>query len=188
MKHVLFFLFCIVVAVSCSRHDSAPDQTKQAYDQLHGKYKVVSSVSNEAADANLDGTATSNMLSELSELADCDLEVRIVGKDNFLLVQFWPQQFVGYGPAPADYDPSVVVNYARQAVARKFSLNATQHTIQVNADPDPKPDMLLFPFPASVTIEGDDTIQVVISKKLYTSAGWKIVDITTLYHRYTMRT
>lgn len=189
MKHTIFFLFCMVVAASsCSRHASAPDHTKQVYDQLHGKYKVVSSISSEAADVNLDGTATSNMLSELSELADCDLEVRIVDKDNFLLVQFWPQQFVGYGTAPVGYDPSVTVNYARQAVVRKFSVNTISHIIQVKADPDPKPDMLLFPFPVSVTTEGDDTIQVVISKKLYTSAGWKTVDITTLYHRYTMRT
>ena len=176
MNRIIYLLICTVLTSSCSHHASAPDETQQIYERLHGKYKAVSAVGSEAADVNLDGTATKDMLSELPELASCDLEIRIVAKNNFLLAQFWPEQFVGYGVEPTGYDPSLVVNYARQAMTHTFSLDVSGNSLQVNGGD------------AVVTIEGKDTIKVVISKKLYTSTGWKTISITGVYHRYTMRT
>ena len=172
----IYFLFCAGLIASCDHHVSAPDETKQVYEQLHGKYKAVSSVSSEAVDVNLDGTATNNILSEIPELEQCDLEIRIVDKNNYLLAQFWPAQFFGYGPEPAGYDPSLVVKYAMQGETHAFSLRRTDDHIEVNGGN------------VVVTIEGEDTVKVVIMKRLYTSAGWKTTFITTVYSRYTMRT
>lgn len=188
MHRIMCFLICsITIITGCSR-DHSPDKTKQVYERLHGKYNAVSSVSSEAVDVNLDGTATHNILSEIPDLANCDLEIRIVAKDNFLLSQSWPEQYIGHGIIPAGYDPSLTVNYARQGVTRTFSLDASQSSIQVHPDTAPLPDPTRFPFPQAVTVEETDRIKIVFSKKLYTSAGWKTTTITTIYERYTMTT
>jgi len=188
MNRTIYFLVCIILATGCSRNASSPDKTKQIYERLHGKYNVVSSVSNEAVDVNLDGNATIDMLSEIPYLAYSDLEIRIVDKKVFLLAQFWPEQYIGADTEPTGYDPSLAVGYANQCATRTFSFDPAGNNIQVNADTEPKPDPRHFPFPTSVTTEGEGVVKIVFSKKLYTTAGWKNVVITTIYKRYTMET
>lgn len=186
MYRIIYFLICsVIILSSCSRNKDA-DNTKQVYDRLHGKYKAVSSISTEAIDVNLDGTPSTDILSEIPDLAQCYLEIRIVSKDNFLFDHPWPEQFVGHGPEPAGYDPSLAVNYARQGVTRTFSLDETNNIIEVHPDTYDVPAR--FVFPSAVTIEGADTIKIVFSKRLYTSAGWKTTTITTIYRRWTMVT
>ena len=187
LNHKLLVSSLLIITTSCNRNASVPDETKQVYERLHGKYEAISSFSSEAVDVNLDGTATNDMLSEIPDLANCNLEIHIT-EGNFLLLQFWPEQYIGHDIEPAGYDSSLAVNYAKQGVTRTFSLNAANTNIQVNADTTPKPDPVRFPFPAAVTIEGKDTVKIVFSKKLYTSTGWKTVSITTTYKRYTMTT
>ncbi|THU40791.1 hypothetical protein FAM09_01375 [Niastella caeni] len=189
MNRVIYFLICIIpLTISCSRKDAAPDNTKQVYEWLHGKYKAISSFSSEAVDVNMDGVATDNILTEIPDLTHCRLEIRIVSQNNFLFAESWPEQFIGHGIEPPGYDPSLAVNYVRQGLVRTFSLDNTSNKILVNPDTTPLPDTRRFSFPLAVTVEGSDTIKVVISKKLYTSAGWKVVTITTVYERYTMIT
>ncbi|HEX6426606.1 MAG TPA: hypothetical protein VF008_02925 [Niastella sp.] len=186
MYRIIYFLICsVTILSSCSRDKDATDNTKQVYERLHGKYKAVSSISSEAVDVNLDGTVSTDVLSEIPDLAECNLEILIVSKDKFLLIQSWPEQYVGY-PEPAGYDPSLGVNYARQGVLRTFSLDETNNMLEVHADTYQVAER--FVFPSAVTIEGAETIKIVFSKKLYTSAGWKIATITTTYKRYTMAT
>lgn len=180
MNRIFYFLiFTITITAGCRRDHSAPDNTKEVYERLHGKYKATSSVSSEAVDVNMDGIATNDILSEIPDLQHCNLEIRIVAKNNFLLVQSWPEQYIAAGSL-------ILVNYVRQGVVRTFLLNANQTTILVNQDTISDP--VRFPMPASVSIEGIDTIKIVFSKKLYTSAGWKTTSITTVYNRYTMTT
>jgi hypothetical protein len=186
MYRIIYFLICSVTIISSCSRDKDADNTKQLYERLHGKYKAVSSISTEAIDVNLDGTPSTDILTEIPELAECNLEIRIVSKDNFLFMHSWPEQFVGYGPEPAGYDPSLAVNYARQGVTRTFSVDETNNRLEIHADTYQVAER--FVFPSAVTMEGVDTIKVVFSKRLYTSAGWKTATITTIYKRWTMVT
>jgi hypothetical protein len=176
MHRIIYFLICSITILTSCRRDKT-DDTKKVYERLHGKYKVVNSTSSEAVDVNLDGNPSTNILSEIPYLAECNLEILIVSKDKFLLSQSWPEQFVGNAPNPA-------INYAKQGVTRIFSLDETSNHLQVHADSYDVPER--FVFPSAVTIEGADRIKIVFSKKLYTSAGYKTVTITTMYERYSM--
>lgn len=188
MHRTICSLLCFfIILTSCSR-DSAPDETKQVYERLHGKYKAVSSISSEAVDVNLDGTALINILSEMPYLEHCNLELRVTSKEKILLYQIWPEQYFSYGTEPTGYDPSLPVLYARQGATFTFSLDANNSNLQLSSDSSPSPDPDRFPVPTSVIAEGSDRIKIVLSKRLYTSAGWKTVTITTLYERYTMTT
>ena len=187
MYRIIYFLICsVTILTSCSRHKDAADNTKQVYERLHGKYEVVSSISTEAVDVNLDGTSSTDMLTEITDLAGTNLEIRIVSKDKFYFMHFWPEQLFGYGPEPAGYDPSLTVNFARQGVSRTFSLDEANNRLEIHADTYQVPER--FTFPSAVTIEGADTIKLVFSKRLYTLAGWKTATITTIYKRWTMVT
>ncbi len=186
MHRTIYSLLCSsIILTSCIR-DSAPDETRQVYERLHGKYKAVSSISSEAVDVNLDGTASINILAEIPDLEHCNLEIRILSEG--LLCQFWPQQFVGHGTEPAGYDPSLTVHYANQGITRTFPIDANSSVLQLQSDTQPLPDLNRFPFPTAVTVESTNMIKIVFSKRLYTSAGWKTVTVTTLYERYTMIT
>jgi hypothetical protein len=184
MNLIYLLLFIITLTAGCRRDDS-PDERKQLFERLHGKYKVISAVSSEAVDVNMDGIATNDIVTEIPELENCNLVI-IISKHNFLLDHSWPQQFFGQNIEPADYDPSVVVFYVKQGVDRTFLPNANQTSLLVNADATSDP--VRFPMPTSVTIEGPDTIKLVFTKRLYTSKGWKTTSITTVYKRYTMTT
>lgn len=185
MHRIIYLFICVAIFITSCRRDGSPDKTKEIHERLHGKYKVISSISNDAVDVNLDGTATTNILSEIPDLAHANLVILIVAKDNFLFCQSWPEQYIGHNVIPSGYDPSLVVNYANQGVTRTFSLDATYNNIQVKPDTNPPPIAERFPLPTTVTVEGTNTVKVVFSKKLYTTAGWKTTTITTIYEQYT---
>jgi len=191
MKHILHFFICIIIILTgCSRKDAAPDNTKQVHDQLHGKYKVISSTSRDAVDINMDGIATTDLLVEVPAINQSyrGLEIRIVDKDKFLLDESWPQQYLDYGANPDVYDPSVAINYVDQGATRLFSLKDNSNEIIVKPDTDYIPDPVKFPFPTSVTIEGPELIKIVLNRKFYTSKGSITTTVTTVYKRFTMIT
>jgi len=176
--------------MGCSRKDTATDNTTQIHDQLHGKYKAISSVSNDAVDINLDGAASTDILTELPDLAMAysNLEIRIIDKNKFLLSESWPQQYLSYGANPDIYSPSVAVGYATQGIDRFFTLKENSQEILVKPDTGSIPDLIKFPFPSSVTIEGPGLIKIVLVRKFYTSKGSVTTTITTVYKRFTMET
>lgn len=188
MTRILLFIICsIVITASCKR-ESAPDNFPKIYERFHGKYKATNSLSSEAVDVNMDGAATTNLLTEIPDLKNCNLEIRIVNKDNFLFIPFWPEQLIGNGLLPATYDPSLVVHYLRQALTYTFTFDEPNARLNVKAGQQPQTGTIQYSFPAAVTVEAPDTIELEFSKKLYTSAGWKTVTVTTVYKRYTMAT
>jgi hypothetical protein len=188
MLRIIFFLLCGITLMGSCKRDDGPDQATLNRERLQGKYRIVSSISSEAVDINLDGTAGNNMLSEITDLEGTDLVILI--RDKFFLMHNWSEQYFGYGAPPAGYDSSFLVHYVRQALSRTFSVDAGGKTIHVHKDTEPTPDPLglRFTFPEAVSIEGENTITIVFTKKLYTSAGWKTTTITTIYERYTKLT
>jgi hypothetical protein len=173
-----------MVLSSCSRSEAEEhEEDKTAlFQQLHGKYKVISSRSSEAIDINMDGMADENLLSEIADLVNTHLEMHL--NTEFLFSQFWPEQYFSPGSEPPAYDPTIVVHYARQGVVRRFKVDNARKQISLLPDEgavDPR-----FVRPDLITIEANSRVEVITHKRLYTHAGWKTVRITTLYERYTM--
>lgn len=182
----------------------APNEDIAAlHDRFHGKYSIVSSVSDEAIDVNMDGKASTNMLAEITQLAPdyrCELVLHITGntqvdgKPGFTMMQAWPEQYIwlqtkrgNWEWEPLDYDPKQTVNYAQQGASRLVSF-APDLTV-INVDDDAHGDASVrWKKPVSVKVVGKHTIEVVNRKTLYTSEGTKTVLITTRYERYTMTT
>lgn len=189
MKTSLLLLLAIVATLtSCNESEIVlHEDAFLLHERFHGKYKIVTSTSNKAVDINKDGQASTDLLQEISFLSDAELELRIpvpgynTDGSLFLFTQFWQQQFL------TTVNSDTVANYAVQGVVRYFRLS--QNVDEILVAPDQyQVDLKLFPLPDEVTIESNGYIKVVMQKLLYTSEGWKSVNITTLYKRYTMAT
>ena len=202
MKNALLIgLIKSLFLIGCSPVLPPPNENVNLlYERFHGKYEVIQSVSNEAIDVNLDGKATNDMLVEIPELSEKYrnyLELRIYGKStynpdlSFLFVQWWPEQYIWvnnkrWEGESLDYQPGLIVNYAMQGSTRRFSFSPDLKQITVQSDETQ--NSFRWVKPESVTVNADNTIQVVNKRRLYTSAGVNDVVITTLYKRYTMIT
>ncbi|MEZ0483858.1 hypothetical protein [Fibrella aquatica] len=180
--------------------NSEPAPDPALYDRFHGKYQVVSSISNEAIDVNLDGKTSVDLLQEIPTLIDSDLLI-LVSNDSgtrllsdFLIVQAWPEQYFwpdgrnqAWNGEPVAYDHRMTINYAIQGSTRTFSFSPDYMTIIVN--PSTNDDQSVhWKRPESVMVEGTNTIRVINKRIIYTSSGTKEVLITTNYKRYTKTT
>lgn len=164
---------------SCSHADVEPNINKEVlFERFHGKYKVINCTSNIPVDLNRDGISSDNLISEIN-LQNSGLELRI--SDQFCFIQNWPEVYLSYGI------PDSGINYANQGVLRLFEFDREIGQILFKPDP-PSTDQQRFPMPKLVLIKPNDTIEVTVDKRLYTSSGWKIVEVKTLYERYTMTT
>lgn len=197
MKKYGLWLVGVLTMSSCQREKVAPHQDVGAlYQRFHGKYLVISSTSSEAVDIDFDGRASSYLLEELPELAVANLEILVDRNPKpdpdgrFMFRQFWPEQSLtakgGYDATPLNYDPSVAVSYLLQTATRYCEFDPTLKSIAVRVNPKSVVDPLRWPPPESVTLESGDDIRVVNRRRLYTTEGWKTVEIITLYRRYTM--
>jgi hypothetical protein len=181
MQRIYYLIFFVLFLNNGCRRDGA-NYNKQVHDRLHGKYKVVSSTTSQAVDVDMDGTANIDLLSEMDYLNNCEFAILIAEKREFLFSLLWPEQYLNPGVNPP------MVNFACQGRGRFFTIAADNTTLVLKPDDIPSPDPDRWNFPSSVTITGKDRIQVVLNKKLFTSAGWQSVTITTVYERYTMVT
>ena len=202
-KTLLISLLSGLFLTSCLPLPTPPNENVSLlYERFHGKYKAIQSTSSVAIDVNLDSRATTDMLIEIPDLASPYrnyLELRIYSpskyssSNTFLFTQWWPEQYIKFYESNedwmgelADYNPTGIVNYAMQGVVRYFSFSPDLKQIVVN--PSTVEDPFRWVRPESVTINADDTIQIVNKRRLYTSAGVKDVVITTVYKRYTIVT
>jgi hypothetical protein len=71
MKKGLFITICTILLFSCNKHDSNAD-TEQLKEKFHGKYEVISSISEDAVDLNMDGTTSTDLLAENPEISNAD--------------------------------------------------------------------------------------------------------------------
>jgi hypothetical protein len=207
MKAALTFILLIGLGtLSCKPKDPAlkpKDDTELLHQRFHGKYKIISSISNEAVDVNLDGTKSSNLLEEIADLNFQDrkqfaIEIRIYGpskehlQSGLLFTQAWPEQYLQTsqgswnGGELLSYDPAYSVSYVMQGTVRTFTFSDDLRQIIVN--PNENDPSLRWVRPESVHVQADGRLQVVNKRRLYTREGVKAVTITTLYERFTMTT
>ena len=188
----LFLPFAIVLFLLACKPDSVPanKDVKKLYQSFHGKYEIISSIASEPLDLNLDGVPSTNLLTELQDIANSRVEIRI--QESFFFYQIWPEPFFsGIGGSgenmPTTYDPRVTVNYAMQGVGRLFEFDERVKQILLLAD-GPFINQTRFPRPTSIKLMPDQMVEITINKAFYTSAGIKNVQVVSLYRRYTMVT
>ncbi|GAB3639685.1 hypothetical protein [Spirosoma arcticum] len=209
-KNWIITLMAGLWLAGCSPKDLAPasvvapapnEDVSALYQQFHGKYKVITSISSEALDVNLDGIASTNMMLEIPELVTGQqyyTELRIYGPSqysstpSFIFTQWWPEQYIRLGSQEwdgnqlLDYNSNYKVVYLNQGSYRNFSLSPDLK--QITVQPDEKENPFRWVRPESVTVEEAGRLRVVNKRRLYTRAGVKEVVITTVYERYTMST
>jgi hypothetical protein len=191
MKQLFFFYFISAFTLSSCKRSADPETNKDQndlYQRFNGTYSIISSLADQAIDLNFDGVASVQLKDELSDLRDCQLEIRILkGSSSNLFSEFWPEAFFSGlgGNAPASYDSTVMLNYARQSVTRTFTFTTDLNKILLDPD-DASIDAQLHTRPTTVNILSGDIIEVIKTKRFYTDLGWKEMRVFTQYQRITM--
>lgn len=194
--------------LSCKSKDPSPSQDdnfEAIHQQFHGKYKIVSSVSSEPLDVNLDGSYSSDLLTEIDELTTGTitnpyLEILISGSSkanpepSFLFVQAWPEQFVRLGSGKVwdgiemiSFNPDYSFAYDMKVVYRAFEFSNDRKNLHVETNDSEEP-LFSQSSPKTVTVLNDGKLVVVANRRIYTSSGVKQVTVTTTYERFTMTT
>lgn len=198
----LLFLPIIFILLGCGDNSSTvgpENDIETLYQRFHGKYKVVSSTSNEPLDVDFDGVASRDLLKEIAALNDYGafLELRVKYPDHsaFLFNQFWPEQYVhSYtgsnfdwnGLDALEYNPAYSVMYAQQAIPYSFTF--TDDLSQVLIIPNEIPEKARWIKPEAVFVQGQNRLRLTNRRRIYTRTGVKEVIITTVYERFTMTT
>lgn len=176
---LLSIVLALLCVNSCKRSEIAPNKDVEVlHERFHGKYKLVNALASEPIDLNRDGTSSTNLLSEL-DLENSLLEIRI--SSQFVFSQSWPEVYLSPGT------PDSVIHYANQGVSRYFEFDDALHQLNIKPE-NPMIDEVRYPMPEAVLIKPGDYLEVTINKRLYTSQGWKMIKVVTLYKRFTMIT
>jgi len=206
----ILLLFCLILLstlLCCKRDNNGLDvRTLEAQkiaglkDQFHGKYGIVSSISSEAVDINMDGIASTNLFEEIDILPaeknyHFDVEVRIYDANRFsdgptyLFNQAWPEQYIRLdnkdwtGGPGLNYDPLLRVDYVLQGTSRQFKFSKDMKLLNVFAGDKENPYRWIMP--KSIQVSEAGKLIVVNKRYLYTKQGVKEVSVTSVYERFT---
>lgn len=208
--HFLFYPILLLTISGCKKDNNEPDiRAEEAQkvavlqDRFHGKYGIVSSVSNEAVDINMDGVSSTNLFEEIDILPfemnyHFDVEVRIYdpnpisSKPSYLFSQAWPEQYISLdngewtGGPNLNYDPALQIHFLRQGTARQFTFSDDTKLFNVLSTENENPYRWVKP--ESVEVGATGRLTVVNKRYLYTKSGVKQVLITSVYERFTKET
>ncbi|MCE7073146.1 hypothetical protein LZG74_22710 [Dyadobacter sp. CY327] len=200
----------LAVMLGCKKDDPVVDpeiiearKVAALQEQFHGKYGIVSSVSSEAVDVNMDGASSTDLFQEIDILPSeknfhFDVEVRIYPKNPlsakpaYLFSQSWPEQYIRLeneewaGGPGLNYDPSLRMDFLRQGTARQFHFSDDLKLL--NVLPSEQENPYRWVKPESVTVDPAGRLVIVNKRYLYTKNGVKQVSITSVYQRFTKET
>jgi hypothetical protein len=180
MSKISLAISVLFICIACScKKQNIEDHLKQDY---HGKYSIVSAISDKQLDVNFDGISNNDLLKEIDYLDRSYLEL-IFPDDSkrYIYSQFWPNQYFLSETKPAEYDPKIQVNYANQATVASFAFNSDKSQLILSMDYLDT----LFPLPKIVEVLSDGTVKVRVDKSIYTKSGWQEVSIAVIYKRFT---
>jgi hypothetical protein len=204
MKYLVISILILSQVLGCKSEDAplpANENVDALYQQFHGKYKIVSSVSSESIDVNLDGVSSMDLLAEIEELSNISkLDIRIYEpsdrnpKPTFIFTQAWPEQSLRMGSGRVwdgieiiSFNPAYNFAYDMKVVARSLSFSEDLRQLTVTPD-DSEDPFFKQSAPKSVSVKDDGTLTVVANRRIYTSSGVREVTVTTIYERFTMST
>jgi hypothetical protein len=195
MRAVIPTLFVAATMLGgCQKSSSEPNEDVAALkEQFHGKYKIVSAISDVAVDLDEDGRATTNLSDEIPMLINSDFEVRVGNNtvsNGYIgqLAQFWQIQNVTRNWNYSSPDSLMVLGFVNQPAPRYFNFNKELTQLLAEQLPDSPADNGQYPAPESITVAGPEHLLVVTNRRLFVRKIWTPVRVTTLYKRYTKTT
>lgn len=208
MKRFFLPALLLIQIFGCKTQDTPAVPASQVVDalhqQFHGQYRIVSAVSNEALDVNLDGQASTNLLTEIDELTTGTLtspyaQIRIHKpsqanpEPTFTFIQNWPAQFLRLGGGKVwdgvemlPFNSAYSFAYDMKVVIRKLTFSDDLRELTAIAD-ESEETVYRQSLPKSITVLDSGEIVVVATRRIYTSQGVKEVTVTTTYERFTMK-
>jgi hypothetical protein len=187
-----FLLIGLIIFLSCEQaaKEIPPHQDVNAlFDRFHGKYKILSSTSSEAIDLNLDLKSSQNMLREIPGLSKTFIDVLVFKEVSYennhpkLMIEYqWMHQEFGENE-PIKFDPKVSVYYPRKVALIPFQFNEEVTQFLLEQEASIEMGQQIFNLIESVKILENDHLEIIQMKKLYSSGGWKTLEIKTIYER-----
>jgi len=211
MKKICVPIFILLAVLGCKRSSDPAEeiQTKESakiellQQKFHGKYRIISALSDTPVDVNMDGSASTDLLTEIPILDyrqnyQFNLELRIYANSplspnpTYLLSQSWPEQYIWLGDKewdggkPLSYDPAYSVSLVNQGTGRLFNFSDDLKQIIVHPGENENPNRWVIP--KSIVIDERQRLHVVNVRNFYTSEGVKQATVTTVYERFTKDT
>jgi hypothetical protein len=190
MKKGLLITICTIFLISCNKNKSNVD-IEQLKEKFHGKYEVISSISEDAVDLNMDGTTSTDLLYENPEISNSGLELRILNDNEQLFEEKWPVETIviprGEIFDSTSFHPTYNIYYALYINPSSCRFDDVYKSIQLLDEFQQNSANTLISM-ESITIEENETIKVITIRKLYTMKGWITTKIETQYKRYTTTT
>lgn len=189
----LLILFATPLLWTSCHEDNHGGVREELRGRFHGKYEIISAVSDTPVDLNMDGFGNTYLFDENPEISKSGIELRINDELN-LFTEYWPIEYISNTGQEFDssrYDPDYSISYAHYALGDAFQFNEDLTAIELlNKTPMISNGIVdtRFVYPSAVKIESDDTITVTTQRKLYTSEGYLSVKIVARYRRYTQVT
>ncbi|MBV6646643.1 MAG: hypothetical protein KI790_14395 [Cyclobacteriaceae bacterium] len=188
IKNTFALTLLSYILISCDSDDVANISLEQLENRFHGKYEIISAFADQEIDADFDGHKSRNLLEEHESVQDAKVELR-VGAGIFS--EAWPiETIIGWeeNMDSTVYYENLTVIYALGVTASSFDFEDDFTTIKlrevrnviVNNEIDYR-----FVFPEQITIQDDNTVLVKSYRRIYTSEGFKQVQVTAIYKRYT---
>ncbi len=188
----------LILAISfwgCQTIDLEEELYNTTYEKFHGKYKIVRCTSDKPVDINLDGLASTEIDKEIPDLEYSYLSLRIlkrtlpIGDGSYVFEMGWQEQLFVNGIQPEEYKPEkhYSFSYANQFSVCRCTFSSDFKKINVKKYSDYDINEYRWVLPESVIVRNDGLIEVIFTKRLYTSKGVQSVRITTLYERFTKK-
>ena len=192
-RNTLIGAFIALSFGGCNKNNLEDELFNTTYDNFHGKYKIVRCTSDKAVDINLDGLALTEMDKEIPDLANSYLTILILKRTlpmsdgSHIFEMGWQEQIFINGIQPEEYKPdrNNSINYANQGSVCSCTFSSDLKKINLKKSTYYDIQDYRWVLPESAIVRNDGLIEVIFSKRLYTSKGVQTVKITTLYKRFT---
>jgi len=190
MRKVFSITICTILLISCEKNASN-ENFESLKEKFNGKYEIISSISKDAVDLNMDGIASTNLISENSEIFNAGLELKILNDSKLLFEDKWPVETIlntedGIFDSTC-YHPTYIISYSLyiNPISCQFEDNYSSIKLLENIQQNSTNKLISI---ESITIEENETIKVITIRKLYTMKGWIKTKIESRYKRYTSLT
>lgn len=193
MKIFLLLLVCAFVLFGCE--DEEMNNKPVLHEKYNGQYELFYSVSKEAVDLNNDGIESTNLLDENSMILFSTIEIRVpqdfLDNNEFVFCELWPtennlrlknNEVITVYKTPVygwNYDLCGII------LLGKFADDLKTCTLENVTENDGVSTLVDL---KSLEFMENETIKIIVIRKLYTSRGWVLSEVESLYKRYTIIT
>lgn len=193
MKRIFEVAICALLFMACETQVCYDDPKLSLKKDLHGKYKLESSVSEKEVDLNNDGISSKDLLSENSMIALSEIVIVGIGHESFFKDEelyysiSWPiensTRFTAKEILISTLPPIRNPHYDTYLNSCFGKIDDDLKTIRLYKDIEQNEPNTLIDV-ESLVIEEEGSIRFTSTRKLFTSAGWTTTKIVSIYKQY----